>query len=148
MRCSLLLESPSSATTSINSILVRAKSTSGSGTISVKAERNADGVVDSETISMDLWNGKFENSTISGTAGVCPDTYYTYTANVEFGDPSDYTYSWSYPSNWLWPSQSDNRLTIKTPISNPDYGTVTATITNECGSANSGITVYPGYCGG
>jgi hypothetical protein len=96
----------------------------------------------------DVYVGKFTNEIITGTTGVCPDTYYTYTFQVPLGDPSDYTYSWSYPSNWMWPIQDDNWIRIKTPLYNPQYGVVSVNITNACGTANSGITVYPGYCGG
>jgi len=86
---------------------------------------------------------------VSGTAAVCPDTEYWYEAHVFGGHQPGYIYTWTYPSNWLWPLQTGNKLRIKTPINNPQYGAVRVSVNNGCGaSAYSGITVYPSYgCG-
>jgi len=58
--------------------------------------------------STDIQAGPFQTSniTVSGTAGVCKGTLYTYTANVPFGHQSEYSYSWTYPSNWSFQSQN------------------------------------------
>lgn len=96
----------------------------------------------------DFWVGRFNNTVVTGQVAVCPNTTYRYTAVVPFGSASDYTYSWTYPSNWTKISQSQNTVDLRTPAS-PDYGTVRVSITNDCGASSySGITVYPGYCGG
>lgn len=96
----------------------------------------------------DFWVGRFQNTWVSGIPGVCPNTTYTYTATVPFGNPSSYSYSWTYPSNWSKISQEHNVIKLRTP-SYPYYGTVRVSIENDCGwSDPSGITVYPGYCGG
>jgi len=101
------------------------------------------------TIHKDLWVGKFESTAVSGTAAVCPNSIYTYTAQVPGGHSSSYSYSWTYPSNWYFYSQSQNTITLQTPGS-PQYGTVRVSITNCAGASGySGITVYPrSGCGG
>lgn len=46
-------------------------------------------------------------------------------------------------------AQYQNFITLQTPKYNPNYGTVRVSLTNACGTSGySGITVYPGYCGG
>ena len=102
------------------------------------------------TIREDIWVGKFECTSVTGQAAVCPDTYYTYTAQVPGGHSSSYSYFWSYPGNWTVAYQNQNYIRLKTPMYNPQYGTVRVAINNTCGiSGLSGITVYPGYnCGG
>lgn len=100
------------------------------------------------TFSEEYGFGIFNYTVVTGTAGVCPDTYYTYTAQVPGGHDDSYSYSWTYPSNWMWPQKIDNTIRLKTPLYNPEYGTVRASITNTCGTSGyTGITVYPGYCG-
>jgi Zn-dependent metalloprotease len=90
-----------------------------------------------------IWVGKFENSVVTGTAAICPNSLYTYTAQVPGGHQTNYSYSWTYPSNWTKNGQSQNTILLQTP-SNPYYGTVRVSITNECGTSGySGITVYP-----
>ena len=134
------------------SISVKAPSSNGAGSISVTAKRSSNGVLDSETISMDLWSGVFSSPTVTGTAAVCHNSIYTYTAQVPYGSPSSYTYAWTKPSGWSTMSQLSNSITLATPTlsSNMTYGTVRVNITNTCGSSGySGITVYPGFsCGG
>ena len=97
----------------------------------------------------EIWAGKFESTPVTGQAAVCPNSIYTYTAQVPGGHKSSYSYSWTYPSNWYYYSKSQNHITLQTP-SSPYYGTVRVSITNACGTSGySGITVYPGYgCGG
>ena len=136
---------------------------SGTGSYAVTSNIS-DGAVDLEftvtfpgedleplTFSEEYGFGIFNNAVITGTTGVCPDSYYIYTCQVPGGHSGTYSYSWTYPSNWMWPFQADNTIRLKTPMYNPDYGTVRAKITNACGTSSeySGITVYPGYnCGG
>ena len=132
-----------------NSYTVKAASstTSGSGWVQATISGNCGNVIIRDD---DFWVGKFENTVVTGEAAVCPDTYYTYTALVPGGHSSSYSYSWTYPGNWMWSYQYQNTIRLKTPIYNPDYGTVRVSITNACGTSGySGITVYPGYnCGG
>jgi hypothetical protein len=95
-----------------------------------------------------FWVGRFQNTWVTGQAAVCPNTTYLYTATVPYGNPSSYLYSWTYPSNWTTVETFQNKIWLRTP-SNPNYGTVRVSIKNDCGwSDYSGITVYPGYCGG
>ncbi len=96
-----------------------------------------------------FWTGVFNNTYVTGSSAVCPNSVYTYTAQVPGGHSPSYSYSWTYPSNWYNYGQNQNWITLQTPYY-PYYGTVRVSITNECGSSNySGITVYPGYnCGG
>lgn len=98
--------------------------------------------------SLTVWSGKFNNTSVSGPAAVCPGQLYTYTAQVPGGHSSQYSYSWTYPSNWYYYSQYDNVIRLQTPLYNPQYGAVRVSITNCSGASSySGITVYPGYCG-
>lgn len=133
-------------------INVKAPSTNGAGSISVTARRTGSTVLDSETLTRDLWSGIFSNPYVSGTSAVCHNSSYNYTAQVPYGSASSYSYSWLYPSGWYNYSQTNNTITLQTPTlaSNMTYGTVRVSITNECGASGySGITVYPGYnCGG
>ncbi len=99
-------------------------------------------------ITKNLWVGKFESTVVTGTAAVCPGNLYTYTAQVPGGHKPGYSYSWTYPGNWMFYSQYDNVIRLQVPLYNPMYGTVRVSITNPCGASGySGITVYPGYCG-
>lgn len=94
---------------------------------------------------VNVWVGKFEGTTVTGQTGVCPNSIYTYTAQVPGGHSSGYSYSWTYPSNWMKNNQYQNSVTLQTPLNNPAYGTVRVSITNPCGTSGySGITVYPG----
>jgi len=97
---------------------------------------------------IDVWVGTFNGTVVTGTAAVCPSSIYTYTAQVPGGHSSSYSYSWTYPSNWLYPYKYQNTIRLQTPAS-PNYGTVRVAITNACGTSSySGITVYPSYnCG-
>ncbi|MCK4345730.1 MAG: hypothetical protein KAX05_10635 [Bacteroidales bacterium] len=102
-----------------------------------------------QIISDSFWVGKFHTTVVTGQAAVCPDELYTYTAQVPGGHSSSYNYDWTYPGNWIWQAEMENWIRLKTPKYDPDYGTVRVSIENECGWSNySGITVYPGYCGG
>ncbi len=104
--------------------------------------------LDPLTFTKEFWFGKFENTVVTGTGGVCPSSLYMYTAQVPGGHQSSYSYTWTYPSNWSKYSQYNNFVHLYTP-SSPNYGTVRVSITNSCGTSGySGITVYPGYCGG
>jgi hypothetical protein len=96
-----------------------------------------------------FWAGKFENTVVTGQAAVCPNSIYTYTAQVPGGHSSSYSYSWTYPGNWLYPYKYQNTIRLQTP-SSPNYGAVRVSITNVCGTSGySGITVYPrSGCGG
>jgi Zn-dependent metalloprotease len=93
----------------------------------------------------DVWVGRFESTVVTGQAAVCPGNLYTYTAQVPGGHNPNYSYSWTYPSNWIFYTQYDNVLRLQTPLYNPIYGTVRVAITNCWGTSGySGITVYPG----
>ena len=131
-----------------NSYTVKAASSSTFGLGWVEA--TIDGDRGDVIFREDLWVGKFESTVVTGQAAVCPNSLYVYTAQVPFGDPSLYTYQWSYPSGWYKNSQWDNNIQLRTPQYNMTYGTVRVRITNACGTSGySGITVYPGYnCGG
>lgn len=107
----------------------------------------------SYTIESDqFWVGKFESTVVTGTAPVCHNSLYVYTAHPPGGHSSSYSYSWTYPSGWYYYSQWTSNIHLQTPIlsSNMTYGPVRASITNECGASGySGITTYPAYdCGG
>ena len=96
-----------------------------------------------------VWVGKHQNTWVAGTVAVCPQTNYTYTAMV-WGDPESYEdYAWTYPGNWSVQGEDDEyAIQLLTP-QYPDYGTVRVSVKNDCGwSDYSGVTVYPGYCGG
>lgn len=97
----------------------------------------------------DFWYGVFNGGvTVSGQAAVCPNSFYSYRANVTGGHDDSYTYTWADPGNWTKNSQWEDWVQFYTP-SSPDYGTLTVSVENDCGSSNyQGITVYPGYCGG
>lgn len=105
--------------------------------------------LESIEIKKDFWFGKFDGGVqVSGQAAVCPSSLYVYTANPPGGHSGSYSYSWTYPSNWTKYSQWDNCVQLYTP-SSPNYGTVRVAVTNSCGTSTySGMTVYPGYCGG
>ena len=96
-----------------------------------------------------IWAGIFQNIVVTGQTQVCPNSLYTYTAQVPGGHSSSYTYTWTYPSNWLYPYKNQNTIQLQTP-SNPNYGPIRVSITNCSGTSGySGITVYPGSgCGG
>jgi hypothetical protein len=95
---------------------------------------------------INVWSGRFESTVVTGTAQVCPGSLYVYTAQVPVGYPSFYSYSWTYPSNWMKNSQNQNTVQLQTPMYNMTYGAVRVAITNQCGTAGySGITVYPRY---
>jgi hypothetical protein len=131
--------------TSTYKVKASSSSTSGTGTVTATMTNGWN----SRSITKDVWVGKFNSTVVTGTAAVCPDTYYTYTAQVPGGHSSSYSYTWTYPSNWMWPYYSQNTFRIKTPMYNPEYGTVRVSILNACGTSSySGITVYPSYnCG-
>jgi len=106
----------------------------------------------SRSFTRQVQAGPFSSTqiTVSGTAGVCKGTEYTYTANVPFGHKSGYSYSWTYPSNWIFVSQSANTIRLRTPLyTTPDGGTVRVSANNGCGASGfSGVTVFPIECGG
>ncbi len=137
-----------------SSSLLTKYSGSGNGTATISVVvQNSNAVLCpvSATFTREVQAGPFTTSQVSftGTAAVCPDTYYTYTAGIPGGHLSSYTYSWTYPSNWMWPSYSQNTLRLKTPMFDPQYGTVRVSVNNGCGATSyTGVTVYPGYsCG-
>ena len=95
-----------------------------------------------------MWCGKFQNTVVTGQAQVCPNSIYTYTAQVPGGNQSSYSYSWTYPSGWYNNGLVQNMINLQTPQYNMQYGAVRVSITNACGiSGYSGITTYPGTCG-
>jgi hypothetical protein len=98
-----------------------------------------------------FWVGKFEGTVVTGQIAVCPGTPYTYTAQVPGGHQSSYIYSWTWPSNWLYPNPINPYsywLSIQTPQYNPQGGAVRVRINNDCGTPGyTGITVYPVSCG-
>jgi hypothetical protein len=97
------------------------------------------------SVTMNVWIGAFSSGSISvsGTAAVCPNSLYTYTAQVPGGHSSSYSYSWTYPSGWTLYNQNQNTIQLYTP-SSPGGGTVRVSVTNCGGSSGySGITVYP-----
>lgn len=81
-----------------------------------------------------------------GTAAVCPGNTYTYTANVS--GTGTFTYTWTKPSNWTVVSQSGNTIRLRVPTYNASYGAVRVTVSNGSCTAQDGMTVYPGSCGG
>lgn len=87
---------------------------------------------------------------VTGQVAVCPGKDYDYTANVELGHYSSYSYSWTIPSGWTVLEQSANQIRLRVPSSNPSGGAVRVSVNNGCGGATgyTGITVYPIYCGG
>ncbi len=97
----------------------------------------------------EFWVGSFSSIYVTGQSSICPNSIYTYTADVLGGYSSSYSYTWTYPSNWYINSQYQNTVTLQTP-SSPNYGTVRVSITNCSGTSGySGITVYPrSGCGG
>jgi hypothetical protein len=133
---------------STDQYVVKAYSSSSSGPGWVRATLSSTGC-NNIVYQKDVWVGKFESTAVTGQAGVCPNSIYTYTAQVPGGHSSSYSYSWTYPSNWMYPYQYQNTMRLQTP-SSPYYGTVRVSVTNACGTSGySGITVYPGYgCGG
>jgi hypothetical protein len=91
-----------------------------------------------------VWSGKFESTSVSGTAAVCPNSLYSYTAQVPGGHVTGYSYTWSYPSGWSNNGQNQNTILLKTPQYNMTYGSVRVSVTNCNGASGySGITVYP-----
>ncbi len=132
-------------TPSGTSCTVRASSSSTSGDGWVKATiTNTDNNV--IYVTKDVWVGKLESTPVSGQAAVCAGCLYTYTANVQGGHSSAYSYSWTYPSGWTINSQWNNNIQLATPQYSMTYGTVRVAVTNACGTSGySGITVYPGY---
>ncbi len=99
---------------------------------------------------INVWSGTFESTVVTGTSAVCPNSLYTYTAQVPGGHSSSYSYSWTYPSGWYNNGQTQNMINLQTPRYNMTYGTVRVSITNSCGTSGySEITVYPrSGCGG
>ncbi|MCG8322164.1 MAG: T9SS type A sorting domain-containing protein [Cytophagales bacterium] len=96
--------------------------------------------------SKDVQAGPFRTSqiTVLGTAGVCRGTEYVYTAKVTLGHQPGYTYSWNYPSNWMFVSQNDNTIRLLTPSSSqPTGGPLEVNVNNGCGS--SGFTGFTAY---
>lgn len=106
----------------------------------------------SRAFTRDVQAGPFSSGqiSVSGTTGVCKGTEYTYTANMDFGPRTGYTYSWTFPNNWIFVSQNGNTIKLRTPYSTtPDGGAVRVSINNGCGASGfSGITVFPLGCGG
>jgi lysyl endopeptidase len=92
--------------------------------------------------------GVFNQSTaiVTGTSGVCPGNWYTYTANVTGGHQAGYSYQWSKPSSWTLQYQSNNSITYSVPFAFGG-GTLGVSVNNGCGSSSppSTITVYDGF---
>lgn len=126
---------------------IKAKNTSGNAWVQLQITTPSGEVA--TTPYKYFWIGIFANNVVTGQAAVCPNSIYTYTAQVPGGHYPSYSYSWTYPSNWMYSYQYQNTIRLQTPMY-PYYGTVRVSITNACGtSAYSGITVYPGSgCGG
>jgi hypothetical protein len=117
----------------------------GNGSSYIGATISSDCGVNFPLVNLPVWAGKFESTSVSGQSGVCPNSIYNYTAQVPGGHQSSYSYSWTYPSNWMKNNQYQNTVTLQTPMYNPAYGTVRVSITNSCGTSGySGLTVYPG----
>jgi|GEM_PF-3097947 len=145
----------SSYETSSTSVTVKSRSSNGGGSISVTAKPPSSDThtLDSETLELDVWSGVFGNTYVTGTAPVCHNSLYVYTAVPPVGSPSSYTYTWpTKPSGWYTMSTWTNNIQVATPTlaSNMTYGPIRAKIRNECGwSTEGGITTYPGWgCGG
>jgi C1A family cysteine protease len=94
-----------------------------------------------------VWIGLFNSTVVTGTAAVCPNSLYTYTAQVPGGHTPSYSYSWTYPSGWYNNGQVQNMINLQTPMYNMTYGVVRVAVTNQCGTSgySGGLTVYPGY---
>ena len=122
----------------------------GSGSTTIRA--TISGTCCSQTITRSVQVGGFSQSQIivTGTAGVCPGNQYQYTATVPGGHQAGYTYQWNKPSGWSVQTQNINTVILYVPQGNTNYGTVTASVNNGCGSSGyAGITVYPGFgCSG
>jgi len=145
--------SPSNKTTpssgSGNPAIIKASSGSVYGYCYITYNLTTCGNASYQITSDSFWVGKFHTTVVTGQAAVCPDELYTYTAHPPGGHDPVYEYDWTYPGNWIWQWEMENWIRLKTAKYDPDYGTVRVEITNECGESNpSGITVYPGYCGG
>ena len=91
--------------TTSTSVTVKSRSTNGGGSVSVTAKRVGSNVLDSEPLIKDLWSGIFSNPYVDGSPDVCPNSLYTYSARIPFGDPALYSYAWTYPSGWYFYSQ-------------------------------------------
>ena len=112
---------------------------SGSGWI--KASINAQ--CDNMDIVYNIWAGKFEYTVVTGTAAVCPDTWYRYEAQVPGGHDPSYSYSWTYPSGWYLYNYGQNTIDL-IPPSYPTGGSIQVSITNSCGTSGySGMYVWP-----
>ena len=102
--------------------------------------------------SKDVQAGRFTERqiTVQGTAPVCRDTEYVYTARLPFGHQPGYTYQWVYPSNWMFVSQNANTIRLLTPsLTQPAGGPLEVRVNNGCGwSDYTGFTAYPVPCGG
>ena len=118
------------------------KISSGSGYI--RALSNCGSVI---LANLSVYCDAFPNVTVTGQSGICPNSIYTYTAQVPGGHSSTYSYHWTYPYNWMMYNQYQNTATLRTPMYNPAAGTVQVSVTTCNGSSQSqGITVYPGSC--
>jgi hypothetical protein len=78
-------------------------------------------------------------SSFSGPSQVCPNTSYTYTANLAGGHQPGYTYTWTKPANWTINSQSNNTVQYALP-SSPNYGAVQVAVKSGACTTQDGRT--------
>jgi hypothetical protein len=119
---------PSSAATGTRYYYVRATGTCGStpSTVSGAVIVNAPVIITS----------------FSGPSQVCPNTSYTYTANLAGGHQPGYTYTWTKPANWTVNSQSNNTIQYALP-SSPNYGAVQVYVKSGACTTQDGRTAMP-----
>ncbi len=130
-----------------NVVSIKAPNTgSGSGTIKVKGVLHQAGDTPEASLSVTLDVPSASSVSISGPVAPCAGSSNTYTANAP-GNPSDYSYTWTYPSGWVKLWQIQNQIRLRTPSSG-GWGSLDVNLSNACGSSGfSGITVFPTSCG-
>ncbi|MBF4470634.1 M4 family metallopeptidase [Flavobacterium sp. HJJ] len=122
-----------------SSITVKSSNTDGSGFIKATFS-------DGSIANKEVWVGKFNSGSLTGTSAVCRSVAYYY-ANVPGGHKAGYTYRWTMPNaNWQIFSQQDNRIYAgpSGPAGTNTAGQMLAEVNNGCGwSVIGGIIVYP-----
>lgn len=123
-----------------SSVTVKSSNTVGSGFIKATFS-------DGSIANKEVWVGKFNSGSLTGTSAVCRSVAYFYYANVPGGHKAGYTYRWTMPNaNWYIFSQQDNRLYAGPagPAGTNTAGQMLVEVNNGCGwSGIGGIIVYP-----
>lgn len=105
-------------------------------------------VTASGTVRFDVWIGKFNQGSLTGTSAVCTFEDYYYTCNVPGGHKPGYTYRWTLPnSNWYIYGSGENRIFAGPSGSGVDVsGQMIVEVNNGCGwSVVGGLITYPSY---